>query len=271
MQKVQPQIQSETKFLGKLLLNLLKTPLTLILILFKKKQFKDLFQPLQDFWQFIIEPKATLTLIILNILIFIVSIFLNNQSLTLFLNYPSDLFTPSRLYSLITAGFLHANLSHLLGNMLALFIFGRVVERKLGLLKTSFIYFGALLLSGIFTSLINGLILHDNTPGLGASGAIMGLIAAAILLDPFYLTYELIIPLPIMIIGWLTIYADISGILNPIKDGIGHFAHLGGFLSIGLLLYLLGIDERKKMRTGLIINIASFIIIAMIYFFVLAN
>jgi membrane associated rhomboid family serine protease len=164
---------------------------------------------------------------------------------------------------------LHANLSHLLGNMLALFIFGRVVERKLGIIKTLFIYFGALVISGIFTSLINGLILNDNTPGLGASGAIMGLIAAAILLDPFYLTYEAILPLPIMLVGWLTIYADIIGILNPIKDGIGHFAHLGGFLSVGILLYLFGIDERKKMRTGLIINIASFIAIAVIYFFLL--
>ena len=126
-----------------------------------------------------------------------------------------------------------------------------------------------MILSMIFTSLIHSLFLNDNIPGLGASGAIMGLIAAAILLNPFYLTYEAIIPLPIMLIGWLTLYADITGILNPLEDGIGHFAHLGGFLSIGLLLYLLGIDERAKMKKGIIINIASFIIIAASYFFLL--
>jgi len=261
-------IQSETKFLWKIIVNILKTPLTLILILFKKKQFKDLFQPLNDFWLFIIKPKFTITMIVLNILIFLLSVFLSEQFLTKLLNYPSDLFT-ARSYSLLTAGFLHANLAHLLGNMLALFIFGRVVERKLGILKTAFIYVGALLLSTTFTSIIHAFILKDNIPGLGASGAIMGLIAAAILLDPFYLTYEAIIPLPIMLIGWLTIYADITGILNPVEDGIGHFAHLGGFLSVALLLYLLGIDERTKMKKGIIINIASFIIIAALYFFLL--
>ena len=262
------KIQSETKFIWKLILNVLKTPLILILILFKKKQFKDLFQPLNDFWLFIIEPKFTITMIVLNIVIFIISLFLSEQILTQFLNYPSDIFT-TRSYSLITAGFLHANLSHLLGNMLALFIFGRVVERTLGTLKTSFIYVGALLLSTTFTSVIHSLILNDNTPGLGASGAIMGLIAAAILLNPFYLTYEAIIPLPIMLVGWLTIYADITGILNPVEDGIGHFAHLGGFLSVALLLYMLGIEERAKMKKGIIINITSFIIIAAIYFLLL--
>ena len=261
------KIQSETTFIWKLILNVLKTPLILILILFKKKQFKDLFQPLNDFWLFIIEPKFTITMIVLNIVIFIISLFLSEQILTQFLNYPSDIFT-TRSYSLITAGFLHANLSHLLGNMLALFIFGRVVERTLGTPKTSFIYIGAMILSMIFTSLIHSLILNDNTPGLGASGAIMGLIAAAILLNPFYLTYEAIIPLPIMLVGWLTIYADITGILNPVEDGIGHFAHLGGF---GLLLYLLGIEERTKMKKGIIINVISVIIIAALYFFLIAK
>ena len=264
------KIQSETTFIWKLIVNILKTPLTLILILFKKKQFKDLFQPLNDLWLFIIEPKFTITLISLNILIFVISLFLSENLLTQFLNYPSDLFT-IRSYSLLTAGFLHANLPHLLGNMLALFIFGRVVERTLGTPKTSFIYIGAMILSMIFTSLIHSLILNDNTPGLGASGAIMGLIAAAILLNPFYLTYEAIIPLPIMLVGWLTIYADITGILNPVEDGIGHFAHLGGFLSIGLLLYLLGIEERTKMKKGIIINVISVIIIAALYFFLIAK
>ena len=140
-------------------------------------------------------------------------------------------------FPLITAGFLHANLLHISGNMLALFIFGRVVERKLGSGKTLLVYFGALILSGVFTSIIHFLILGDNTPGLGASGAIMGLISTAILLEPWYLTYELLFPLPIMVVGWLAIFADISGILNPVEDGIGHFAHLGGFISISLLMW----------------------------------
>lgn len=260
-------IDSESKFLWKLLVNVLKSPFILLMVLFKKKKLSDLWQPLRDFFVFIAEPKFTLAMIILNVVIFLVSLFFSEQLLLQLLNYPSDIFT-ARSYSLLTAGFLHASLGHLGGNILALFIFGRVVERKLGVIKTGFIYVGALMLSGVFTSLIHVVFLKDNIPGLGASGAIMGLIAAAIL-DPFYLTYEMIVPLPVMIAGWLTLYADISGILNPVEDGIGHFAHLGGFLSVGLLLYLLGIEEREKMKKGVLINVVSFLVIAGVYFFIL--
>ena len=98
----------------------------------------------------------------------------------------------------------------------------------------------------------------------------MGIIAAAILLDPFYLTWELILPLPIMVVGWLTIAADILGILNPVEDGIGHFAHLGGFLSIVLLLYLFGAADRKKIRKGFVVNVVSLLVIGIVYFFFIA-
>jgi membrane associated rhomboid family serine protease len=180
--------------------------------------------------------------------------------------YPADLFS-IRAYTLITSGFMHASWEHLLGNMLALFIFGRVVEKKLGYAKTALIYFGALIISGVFSSLIDLYITGSTTPSLGASGAIMGLVAAAILIDPFYITFDLIIPLPIMIVGWITIYSDISGIISPVADDIGHFAHLGGFLSVGVLLFLFERDERQKFKKGLIINVISIIILGAAYYF----
>ena len=63
-------------------------------------------------------------------------------------NYPQDLIN-LRLYTLVTAGFLHGSLSHLIGNMIDIFIFGRVVERKLGFIKTSLVYFGSLLIKKV--------------------------------------------------------------------------------------------------------------------------
>ncbi|MBW2984900.1 hypothetical protein KY361_07295, partial [Candidatus Woesearchaeota archaeon] len=85
----------------------------------------------------------------------------------------------------------------------------------------------------------------------------------------FYFTYELLIPLPVMVVGWLAIYADIIGILNPVEDGIGHLAHIGGFISIALIMFLLGIEERSKLKKGLIINIASLVIAVLIFYFVI--
>ena len=182
------------------------------------------------------------------------------------INYPADLFS-SRIYSLITSGFLHANPSLLFGNMLGIFIFGRVVERKIGFWKTLLVYVGALLISGIFSSLIDLIFTGSTIGGLGASGALMGLVATAILLDPFYVSYEAIIPLPIMVLGWITIYADIVGVLNPTNDGIGHFTHISGFISVAILMYFVGGENKSSMKKGLIINIISAIVGVLLYIF----
>ena len=261
-------IESESKFLWSLVLHILLTPFTLLLVIFKKKDFGDLFQPFYDIIVFIFQSRFTISIIILNVLAFFGSrYYLNEQGFNGLINYPSDLLD-FRYYTLITAGFLHANLSHLIGNIIGIFIFGRVVERTLGFYKTLIVYFGALIISGLFESLIHIFITGSNIGGLGASGALMGLVSTAILLDPFYLTYELIIPIPIMVSGWLAIYADIAGVINPSQDGIGHFAHIGGFISIGLIMFLIGIDERSKLRKGLLINIASLIVGVIVYFLV---
>jgi membrane associated rhomboid family serine protease len=262
-------IDSESQFIWKFILKIILTPYTLLLVLFHKKEFSELFEPFNLLFHFLFQAKLTILLILINIIIFIASLFVASVALSPFMMYPQDLFS-LRAYSLITAGFLHANITHLLGNMLALLIFGRVVERKLGLTKTAVIYFGALILSGIFSSLIDIVFTGSNVPGLGASGAIMGLVAAAILIDPLYLTYELILPLPIMVVGWLTIYADITGIINPTADGIGHFAHLGGFLSIAVLIFLLHKNEQADMKKGFFINMVSLVVFAAIYFFFLS-
>jgi membrane associated rhomboid family serine protease len=262
-------IDSETKFLLKFIWHILLTPITLILVILKKKEPKSLFQPFHDLLKFLLEPKFTISIIIINIICFFASlIFFNEQFFLSLINYPNDLLN-FRFHTLITSGFLHADLSHLLWNMLGIFIFGRVVEKKLGSYKTGFIYFGSLLLSGLFSSLIYLFLVGKNIGGLGASGALMGLIATAILLDPFYITYESIIPLPIMILGWFAIYADIIGILNPTADGIGHLAHIGGFISITLLMFFLGIEQRSKLKKGLIINIISLITGIILYFIIL--
>ncbi len=114
------------------------------------------------------EGKFTISLIIINILIFFGSLFLNTQIFNKFVNYQLYLLE-FKFYSLITAGFLHDNLTYLLGNMLGIFIFGRVIERKLGFLKTLLIYFGALIISSLFSSLIHLFIIGDNTGEIGDS------------------------------------------------------------------------------------------------------
>ncbi len=262
------EIRSENRFVWSFIWHILLTPVTLILIILGKKKPSELFRPFRELFRFIIEPKFTITVIVINIAVFFISFYiLNEQTVNSLVNYPSDLLN-HRFYTLITAGFLHANLSHLAGNMLGIFIFGRIVERRFGPARTALVYFGALILSGLFESLINLFISGNNIGGLGASGALMGLVSTAILIDPFYITYELLVPVPVMVVGWIAIYGDISGVLNPVQDGIGHFAHIGGFFSIGLLMFLIGADDRSKLKKGLMINILSLAVGVALYFLV---
>ncbi|MGV8141360.1 MAG: rhomboid family intramembrane serine protease [Candidatus Woesearchaeota archaeon] len=252
------EIDSESKFVWRLILSILATPFTLLMMLFGKRNLNDLMRPFGLLFQFMFQAKATIILIIINIVVYFSMMFFNEEVFTLFLNYPSD-FLSIRIFTIITSGFMHADLSHLFFNMIALFIFGRVVEKNLGINKFLATYFGALVLSNIISSGIHLFILDQNIPGLGASGAIYGLMAAAMLTSPFYLTYELIVPLPITVVGWLTISADISGIITSANDGIGHFAHLAGFISVCIILYLME-DNKENLRKGILINIGTLII-----------
>jgi membrane associated rhomboid family serine protease len=256
-------IESESRFVLKQLLFILKLPILLILIIFRKKESTELFEPLLELWKFIFQPKVTVFLIILNVIVFIIEIFfMSPEMFDLLIMKPSDLFS-FNFVPIISSWFLHGSIAHLLGNMLFLYIFGRIVELHFGSIKMFCIYFGSAIISDIVSS-------FAGQGGIGASGAIAGLISASILIDPFYLTYLIIgIPIPVSIIGLGAIFADITGILHPNPgDNIGHFAHLGGYIAISILLFLLSKEEKHKMKVGFFINMFfALIFIGFQYFY----
>lgn len=263
------KIESETKFLVMILLEIMLTPITLVLVLLGRKEWSDLFKPFYDTYEFMFEAKFTITIIIINVVFSVVAaFFFSGELFNSLVIYPSNLFDYRMYYTFITAGFMHGSAIHLFANMLALFVFARSVERKLGGKKTALIYFGALIISSVFYSLINIFVMGSNVPAIGASGAVMGIIAAAVLLDPFGITYSSVVPLPNMISGWLAIYADISGILSQANDGIAHFAHVGGFISVTVLMFFLSREDRASMEKGLMVNIVSICVGVFIFFLV---
>jgi len=243
------EIISESQFVWKQILFIITLPFLLIQILLGKKPISDLLTPLKDFFIFVIQAKVTFFLIVANIGMYILEIYYFSEEVL-----ESLVFQPQHLFQLqfmpiVASWFLHANLLHLAGNMLFLFIFGRVVENKLGSFKLLFIYFGSAIISSTIAALFG-------QGGIGASGAIAGLIATAILIHPFYLTYLIVgIPIPIMVVGWLAILADITGVLVPQDDNIGHFAHLGGYFAITILVFFLNREEREAMKKGLLFNL----------------
>lgn len=137
---------------------------------------------------------------------------------------------------IITSAFLHVSWMHLIFNMVALYFFSSSVESMLGPIYFVLIYVASIVGGNLLSLFIHRY--HDTYSSAGASGAICGVIFAAIAIVPG-MSIGLFF-LPISMPGWLfgLIYVGVSiyGIRSR-RDNIGHDAHLGGGLA-GLLVAL---------------------------------
>jgi membrane associated rhomboid family serine protease len=148
-------------------------------------------------------PFATLAIIVLNAIVFGYEMSLDGDGLWQFINafgtVPFDITHRQGLgaLSMLTATFIHANPFHISGNMVFLWVFGRKVEDLTGSFNFLFFY----LLCGILADVTSILSKPESPiPGIGASGAVSGVMAAYML---FYLrqrvrTLIFIGPIPIV-------------------------------------------------------------------------
>ncbi len=189
--------------------------------------------------------RLTLLLILINVVVFIYTF----QNLPFFVEayvFSSDSFAKGDYLNVITAMFMHANILHIVGNMLVLFFVGRAIEQNLGKLTYLLVYF----LSGIIANL--GVLLlpfiGSSATVVGASAAISGLIG----LGAFKLSGKWILspirfiplPMPFIVAGALYALLNFYG-LFVLKIPLSSAGHLiGGF--IGALFGLAG--EEHKLR-----------------------
>lgn len=199
-------------------------------------------------------PIVTVILILFNCFIFYVEVVLvGDDYWPFFMKYAT---TPRLILgaqgggalSNITAMFLHGSLFHLLGNMLPLWVFGRRVEDACGPWRFLAFY----LLAGTWAHILFVLVLPDSRiPGVGASGAIFGLMGAYLLLYPGgrirTLVFISFVPLwPRIRAIWIVLYflgiqiiPAIEILLKKEDYSTNHWAHLGGFFSaVFVLLFL---------------------------------
>jgi membrane associated rhomboid family serine protease len=130
-------------------------------------------------------------------------------------------------HTLVTSGFIHADLAHLLLNCFTLWAFGFGLERRLG--TTSFV---TLYVVGLLASSIATWIVHRRQPGyasLGASGAILAVLFASIVVAPtssiFILPIPVPIPAPLFALGFLaySVFASRARL-----GRVNHDAHIAG-------------------------------------------
>ncbi len=165
---------------------------------------------------------------------------------------------PDQIATLFTSMFLHGGWSHLLSNMLALYIFGDNVEDRMGGGR----YLAFYLLCGLAAALTHVFFNPDSpVPTIGASGAISGVLGAYLILYP---TARVITLIPIFFLPWLVevpalVYLGVwflsqllNGALAIIMDaqgfgGVAWWAHAGGFVA-GIVLVGLFIQRRYQRR-----------------------
>jgi len=144
--------------------------------------------------------------------------------------------------TILTSMFMHADILHLLGNMLYLWIFGDNLEDNMGHGRFLLFY----LLCGIGAALAHVLAGPQSTvPTLGASGAISGVLGGYLVLFPhsrvFVLVVRVIVPLPAYValgiwIGMQLLFSVLDS--TPGGGGVAYMAHIGGFVAGALLIFL---------------------------------
>jgi len=174
-----------------------------------------------------------------------------------------DLPTPGRLeglafvpmyslrhpWTILTYMFLHAGVSHILFNMIALWVFGPRVESRIGERRFIQLY----LVSGICGALLSFLF-APMSPIVGASAAVYGVMLAYAMYWP---RDRILIwgVLPIEV-RWLVALATIMSLtygFGGARDGVAHFAHLGGFVGAFLFIRWMGtVQGAKKFRSKVI-------------------
>ena len=128
---------------------------------------------------------------------------------------------------MFSSGFLHADVTHLLFNMITLYFFADAVIFELDRVNFMIIYFASL----VFGNLLS-LYFHKDEywySAIGASGAVTGILYSAILLQPEMSLYMFFVPIPIpgYVFGIGYLLYSIYGMKNRIGN-IGHDAHFGG-------------------------------------------
>jgi len=142
--------------------------------------------------------------------------------------FPDSLWAMLQLWRLITYQFLHGDIIHILFNMLGLFFLGPTLERHWGSRKFLIFYLSCGVAGGLFYTALAALNFLWAGPMVGASGAILGMLAACAILFPHFVVFIFLFPVPIRVaaIG-LTIMYFFFVISRGANAG-GHAAHLAG-------------------------------------------
>jgi len=173
--------------------------------------------------------NATIFLIVVNILVFLVGYVDRSGKLAYLYLFPAYVLQAGAWWQVVTYMFVHSGFWHILLNMLSLFIFGIQLERRMGSTEFLLLYFFCGIGAGIVTVFVNNAMGMGMVPVVGASGAIFGLLLAFAAFFPDARIFVFgILPMraPIAVAAFAGIEI-VSQLANP-RSRVAHLAHLAG-------------------------------------------
>ena len=190
-------------------------------------------------------PIVTWLLIAANLLVFLVELSSGNPE-GLVVHYgltPGALSgditipgAPAATLTLVSYMFLHADWMHIFGNMIFLWVFGDDIEECLGRWK----YLGFYLACGVIGGLVFAVNdLHAQTPLIGASGAIAGIVIAYVMLRPCAKVTVLMFGIPMRISAYwvigLFVFIQLVNLSSASKSDVAYWCHFGGMVAAAVL------------------------------------
>jgi membrane associated rhomboid family serine protease len=180
-------------------------------------------------------PPVTQSLIIANVVLFLLELAFRVPLVDWFALWPGRDFVP---WQLVTYSFLHGGISHIFFNMLGLYMFGSDIERLFGTRFYLAYYFASVVAAALCHLGVTALMGAPPVPMVGASGGVYGLLLAFGWYFPQRRVVLLFPPIPmparvfVIVFGVLELVFGVTGT----AAGVAHFAHLGGMLGGWLMI-----------------------------------
>ena len=168
-----------------------------------------------------------------------------------YLAFSGENLLQGRVWTLVTALFLHGDLLHLVGNMIFLFVFGNTLEKELKSTRTlSAFFFGGAV------SFLSSVFFYDPaTPMIGASAAIFTLASIVMLVEPLKFSFLFFMPQGLVAIVYF-LYNVAAVYLVGVQGNVAYISHVIGFI-IGIPL---GIAWSKHWKRNLLITFGLLIL-----------
>lgn len=189
--------------------------------------------------------SAVKVLIIANVVVYVLQFLSSGAIETLFALWPlqpMDGVVYFHAWQIVTYAFLHstAQITHLLFNMLGLWMFGAEVERFVGSRRLLTLYFASVVSAALCQLFVPALLGAVPGPTIGASGGVFGLLLAYAYLFPKRKVIPLIPPIPMPAWLFATLYAGVELTLGVTgrEASVAHFAHLGGMIGSASVILL---------------------------------